>query len=201
MSLSLCSKLTRILRDMGRSLKHKEPDSEPAMIQSGSLGLGGSGGDGGWGKPPGQARASVGTCRMPLGQASGCWRPFPTGRSRPHFSYHAAPSTGLYGLGDGKRRLKGARVVRAKQNPQTHRADLSETPTISALARWSWGMSSSPAPSEPPWRRRGVGAARRVSADNGVAKGQGWNFRRLGKLDWVSRAATPHPPVPIAALA
>jgi hypothetical protein len=50
MSLSLCSKLTRILRDMGRSLKHKEPDSEPAMVQSGSLGLGGSGGDGGVGE-------------------------------------------------------------------------------------------------------------------------------------------------------
>jgi hypothetical protein len=31
-------------------------------------------------------------------------------------------------------------------------------------------------------------------------KGQAWNFRRLGKLDWVSRAATPRPPTPIAAL-
>jgi hypothetical protein len=33
----------------------------------------------------------------------------------------------------------------------------------------------------------------------GVAKAPrpGTNFRRLGKLDWVSRAATPHPPSPL----
>jgi hypothetical protein len=139
---------------------------------------------------------------MPLGQASGCWRPFPTGRSRPHFSYHAAPSTGLYGLGDGKRRLKGARVVRAKQNPTNPPCRPQRDAHDFGSCLLVMGDVVVARPVRAALAATGVGAAGRVSADiYGVAKGQGWNFRRLGKLDWVSRAATPHPPVPIAALA